>query len=381
MLILNPGAADPAEREILFVRKTSEEIAIWEGHKLTLEEAAAVSGIATVRWNDAFEPAIRRLAPKARRVYLNYNEHARSISTAVTPDDRFRRRFQELYPGVRCERLAPLMHELRMVKSEPEIALIRRACGITRDGFLRTLGMIRPGVMEYEVEAELMHEFCRQGSRGFAYEPIVASGANSCVLHYLSNDRPCADGDLLLMDVAAEYGNYKSDLTRTVPVNGRFTPRQRAVYDAVHRVFRACVDDLIRPGVKIREEYQKTVAQLVEQELVGLGLLEAEAVREERKDEEKKEEKRLYRKWFMHGVSHSLGIDVHDVAPPGAEFVENMVVTVEPGVYLRDEGFGVRLENDIVVRASGNIDLMEDIPIAAEEIEALMTHAARASCP
>jgi Xaa-Pro aminopeptidase len=371
-LILWPDAPDPAQREMLFVRETSELIAIWEGQKLTKETATAVSGVANVMWNDRFEPVLRRTLPKAERIYLNHNEHARSSSNAVTPDDRFREQVQALYPTLRCERLAPILTRLRVVKSDIEIALLQRACDITADGFGRTLRFLRPGVKEYEVEAELLHEFVRQGSRGFAYEPIIASGGNACVLHYISNDAVCADGELLLMDVAAEYGNYNADLTRTVPVNGRFTPRQRAVYDAVHRVLRLCIDELIRPGVKIREEYHKLVARRVEDELIGLGLLDAGAVAEERKDEGKKEETRLYRKYFMHGVSHSLGIDVHDVTPPEAEFVEGMVVTVEPGIYLREEGIGVRLENDIVVRATGNVDLMGHIPIDADEIEALM---------
>ncbi|MCB1232455.1 MAG: aminopeptidase P N-terminal domain-containing protein [Verrucomicrobiae bacterium] len=371
-LILWPDAPDPAQREMLFVRETSELIAIWEGQKLTQEAAAEVSGIANVQWNDRFQPTIRRVMPKTKQVFLNYNEHARSISTAVTPDDRFRDQVQERYPQLRCERLAPILTRLRMVKSEIEIAQLRRACEITRDGFRRSLDVIRPGVMEYEIEAELIHEFVRQGSRAFAYEPIIASGANNCVLHYLDNDKECRDGDLVLMDVGAEYANYKGDLTRTVPVNGRYTKRQRAVYDAVHRVVRACIDDLIRPGVKIREVYAKQVARLVEDELIGLDLLDAGEVAKERENEDLPEEKRGYRKWFMHGVSHSLGIDVHDVTAPEAEFVEGMVVTVEPGIYLRDEGFGIRLENDIVVKAGGNLDLMADIPIDGDEIEALM---------
>ncbi|MCB1087233.1 MAG: aminopeptidase P N-terminal domain-containing protein [Verrucomicrobiae bacterium] len=372
MLILWPDSPDPSQREILFVRETSELIAIWEGEKLTKETATRVSGIANVHWSDHFEPTLRRVLPKVERLYLNHNEHARSASTAVTPDDRFRERIQTLYPDLRCERLATILTRLRVVKSDIEIAVLQRACDITADGFARTLRFLRPGVKEYEVEAELLHEFVRQGSRGFAYEPIIASGKNACVLHYLTNDQVCEDGQLLLMDVAAEYANYNADLTRTVPVNGRFTPRQRAVYDAVHRLLRACIDDLIRPGVKIREEYHKRVARLVEDELIALDLLDADAVAEERKDEALPEEKRIYRKYFMHGVSHSLGIDVHDVTPPEAVFQENMVVTVEPGIYLRDEGFGVRLENDIVVRASGNVDLMAHIPIDADEIEALM---------
>ena len=371
-LVLYPDATDPAQREMLFVRETSDEIAIWEGQKLTKDDATRVSGIETVQWTDRLEPTLRRLLPKADQVYLNYNEHVGSSSKARTPDDRFRRRLATLYPGSRIERLAPMLHRLRMVKSDIEIALLQKACDITADGFDRVLKFVRPGVKEYEIEAEWMHEFLRQGSRGFAYEPIVASGINNCVLHYLDNDKVCQDGDLLLMDVAAEYANYNADLTRTIPINGKFTERQRAVYDAVHRIVRACIDDLIRPGKKIREEFQIECARMTEEELIGLGLLDAAEVAAEREDEDKKEEKKLYRKWFMHGVSHPLGIDVHDVHPPEAEFVEGMVVTVEPGIYLRDEVFGIRLENDIVVRESGNIDLMKDIPIEADEIEDLM---------
>jgi len=371
-LVLYPDAPDLEQREMLFVRETSDEIAIWEGQKLTKEVATQVSGIENVQWTDRLEPTLRRLLPKADQVYLNYNEHAGAASTALTPDDRFRRRLAVLHPNARIERLAPMLHRLRMVKSNIEIALLRKACDITADGFDRVLKFVRPGVKEYEIEAEWMHEFMRQGSRGFAYEPIVASGINNCVLHYLDNDQVCRDGDLLLMDVAAEYANYNADLTRTIPINGKFTERQRAVYDAVHRIVRACIDDLIRPGKKIREEFQIECARMTEDELIGLGLLDAAEVAAEREDEDKKEEKKLYRKWFMHGVSHPLGLDVHDVHPPEAEFVEGMVVTVEPGIYLRDEGFGIRLENDIVVRESGNFDLMKDIPIDADEIEALM---------
>lgn len=379
MLILDPGAVDPADREILFVRETSELIAIWEGEKLTRDEAIGVSGVQNVQWNDRFEPTIRRLLRKAKTLYLNYNEHARSESRAVTPDDRFRERIQMLYPGLRCERLAPILTTLRMAKSQAEVDLLQRACNITDDGFRRSLRFIRPGVMEYEIEAEFLHEFVRQGSRGFAYEPIIAGGVNNCALHYLDNDKECRDGDLLLMDVAAEYANYNADLTRTVPINGRFSPRQRDVYDAVHRVLDACINDLIRPGVKIREVYAKQVARLVEEELIGMNLLDAKEVARERENEDLPEEKRLYRQWFMHGVTHSLGIDVHDVTAPEAAFVEGMVVTVEPGIYLRDEGFGVRLENDIVVREEGNLDLMGHIPIDGDEIEALMAEGRESS--
>ncbi len=381
VLLLFPDAADPAQREILFVRETSELIAIWEGQKLTNEQAVAETGIANVQWIDQFDAVLRRLSAQAETIYLNYNEHPRKGGVVETADDRFRVRCQSLYPDHFYERLGPLMHELRATKSETEIEITQKACGITRDGFLRVLKFVEPGVREYEIEAEYAHEFLRQGSKGFAYQPIIASGGNACVLHYLSNDQVCEDGQMLLMDVGAEYANYNADMTRTIPINGRFTERQRAVYDAVHRVLRACIDDLVRPGVAIKD-YQLQVARIMEDELIGLGLIDADVVAEERRmteeaktnDEVKapKEETKAYRQYFMHGTSHSLGLDVHDVTPVDPEFVENMLVTVEPGIYIREEGLAVRLENNLVVRESGNVDLMGNIPIAADDIEALM---------
>lgn len=373
ILLLMPGHPDPALREILFVRETSELIAIWEGHKVTIEEAQKISGIGTVKWSSEFDAVFRRLVREAETVWLNHNEHGRSSAPVnFSLDDRFRRLCQERHPDLRYERLAPVLHRLRAEKSDHEIALVQRACDITAKGFERLLRFVKPGVMEYEIEAELLHEFVRHGSRGFAYQPIIASGKNACVLHYIVNDQPCRDGDLLLLDVAAEYGNYNSDLTRTIPVNGKFTPRQRAVYDAVHRILRLCIDELIVPGKHLKDVYHKEVARATEDELIALGLLDPQVVAEERAKEDLPEEKRAYRQYFMHGVSHSLGLDVHDVTPAENVFVENMIVTVEPGIYLPDEGFGVRLENDIVVKTGGNIDLMAHIPIDADEIEAMM---------
>ncbi|MEM7601838.1 MAG: aminopeptidase P N-terminal domain-containing protein [Verrucomicrobiota bacterium] len=373
VLVLFPGHSDPSMREVLFVRETSDLIAIWEGHKLTQEQATAVSGIITVRWIEDFEPFLRRFAREVDTIFLNYNEHARSAAPVnYSREDRFRHWCQDLYPSHHYQRLAPLMHRLRVEKSKDEIDLIQKACDITADGFQRVLKFVKPGVKEYEIEAEFLHEFIRQGSRGFAYEPIIASGNNANVLHYLSNDQVCLEGDLLLMDVAAEYANYNADLTRTIPVSGKFTDRQRAVYDAVLRIVRLCIDELLVPGKQIREEYQREVARAVEDELIALDLLDYNVVEEERKDDELPEEKRAYRKYFMHGVSHSLGLDVHDVTPADSVIVENMCVTVEPGIYLPEEGFGVRLENDVIVRQSGNVDLMAHIPIEADEIESLM---------
>ena len=391
VLMLCPDAEDPTQREILFVRETSDLIAVWEGAKLTKEQATEVSGIENVQWNDEFDGMLRRLARKVDTIYLNYNEHPRALIPLVTVDDQFRIRCQDLFPNHEYERLAPLLHAQRVVKSQTEVEVTRKACGITRDGFHRVLKFLEPGVQEYEVEAEYLHEFVRQGSKGFAYQPIVASGANACVLHYIENDRVCEDGQLLLMDVGAEYANYNADMTRTVPVNGKFTDRQRAVYDAVHRVLRKCIDEWVRPGVLIKE-YQMQVARMMEDELIGLQLIDADVVAEERRlcaeaDAEDateearqaapKEENKAYRKYFMHGTSHSLGLDVHDVTPIDPEFAEGMLVTVEPGIYIREEGLAVRIENNIVVRAEGNLDLMADIPIEADEIERLMAGSGR----
>jgi len=373
ILVLCPTHPDPAMREILFVRETSETIAIWEGHKFTREQATEVSGVEQVRWTSEFDAVLRRLARRYRDIHLNHNEHPRADGPlGVTRDDRFRQRCQELHPDHRYHRLAPLLHQLRVEKADAEVEQLRRACDITAAGFERVLRFVKPGVTEYEVEAEWLHEFVRRGSRGFAYEPIVASGRNATVLHYLDNDQPCRDGDLLLMDAGAEYGNYNADLTRTIPVNGKFTPRQRAVYEAVLRILRLCIDEFAVPGKSIRREYQVEAARAVEDELIALDLLAADEVAREREDPELPEENRAYRRYFMHGVSHSLGIDVHDVTPRDAAFVENMCVTVEPGIYLREEGFGIRLENDIIVRENGNVDLMADIPIEPDDIEAAM---------
>lgn len=374
ILMICPSHPDVSKREVLFIRETSDLIKIWEGHKLTKEEAAEISEIQTVEWADQFEEHLRDRVARFQEVFLNHNEHPRAgASMDSTPDDRFRKRIQKLYPKHRYQRLAPQLYELRQEKSDEEIKVIQKACDITAEGFQRVAKFVKPGRIEYEVEAELLHEFIGHGSKGFAYLPIIAGGANACVLHYIENDKVLKDGDLVLMDVAAEYANYKSDLTRTIPVNGKFTDRQRAVYNAVHRIFDHCIQELIKPGMNIREEFAPAIARVIEDELIDLGLIDAGKVAEERaEDPPLEEEKRCYRKYFMHGVSHSLGIDVHDVTPNNPCFVEGMVVTVEPGIYIPEEGFAVRLENVIIVKASGNIDLMADIPIASGDIEALM---------
>jgi Xaa-Pro aminopeptidase len=363
-LVLMPDAVDPSEREILFVCETSVHTAVWEGARLSKEEARAASGVERVEWSAGFDGLLHRLITQAEHVYLASNEHPRAVNVVETGNARFVRECQARWPLHRYERLAPLMHRLRMIKDGEELRIIRKACGISEAGFRRVLGFIRPGVGEWEIEAELLHEFVRLGSRGFAYQPIIASGADSCVLHYIRNDKTCRDGDILLMDVAAEYAGWKSDLTRSVPVGGRFSKRQRDVYDAVLRVLRgAC--RLLRPGVLLMD-YQGEVLRMMERELVGLGLITAKEARAQGPD------KPLVKRYFMHGTSHHLGLDVHDVAPPHQPFAEGMVVTVEPGIYIREEGLGIRLENDVWIGAGGNTDLMAGIPIEADEIEALM---------
>jgi Xaa-Pro aminopeptidase len=363
-LVLLPDAADPKDREILFVRETSELIAIWEGEKLTKEAARAVSGIERVEWSGTFDGVLHRLVPQADHIYLATNEHLRATSVVETRNARFIKDCQARYPLHRYERLAPLMHRLRIIKDAEEVRIIRTACDITEAGFRRLLGFIRPGVGEWEIEAELLHEFVRRRSRGFAYAPIIGSGKNACVLHYVENSGVCRDGELVLLDVAAEYAGWNSDLTRTVPVNGRYSQRQRQVYDAVLRIFRGA-NDLLRPGVS-PIDYQKQVVELTERELIGLGLFSAREAKEQGPD------KPLVKKYFMHGTSHHLGLDVHDVCPPHEPFAEGMVFTIEPGIYIREENLGVRIENDVVIRKDKNFDLMGKIPIEADEIEALM---------
>lgn len=364
ILMLFPDAPDPKQREMLFVRETSELIAIWEGEKLTKEQAAERSGIQRVHWLTDFEAQFRLLMCQCDAVYLNSNEHPRATIPTETREMRFTRRCKAEYPLHDYHRLAPLMHDLRCIKQPLELRALSEAIRITEDGFRRLLKFVKPGVHEFEIEAELAHEFIRQRARGFAYTPIIATGGNACVLHYITNHCQCQDGDLLLLDVAANYGNYNADLTRTIPVNGRFTPRQRQVYDAVLRVFNEC-RKMLRPGVIIRE-YQEEVGRLMTSELIGLGLLDRDAV------EKQDPEKPLYKRYFPHGTSHHLGIDVHDVGHTWKPVQPGMVFTIEPGIYIREEKLGVRLENNILIGPDRNTDLMASIPIEADEIEALM---------
>lgn len=364
ILLLAPDFPDEKMREVLFLRETSEEVAIWEGHKFTKEEGRDMSGIATVKWSQDFKKTLYTILAESENIYLESNEHIRAASEVMTSNQRFTKWCMEQYPLYRYERLAPIMYDLRCIKSEKEIEILKHACDITANTYRKMLGVIKPGVWEYEIEAEYVYEFIMHRSRGFAYQPIIAAGANSCVLHYIENNQQLRSGEVLLMDVAAEYGNYHADLTRTVPVNGRFTKRQRAVYDAVLRVKNEAID-MLRPGGVI-PEYHREIGKLMESELIGLGLIDKHDVEKQNPDWP------AYKKYFMHGTSHHLGLDVHDVASIYKVFQPGMVFTVEPGIYIREEGFGIRIEDNIVITETSHINLLAAAPSHAEEIEDLM---------
>ena len=364
VLVIFPNHSDNNMREILFLKETNKEIAIWEGAKLNKEEAYNTSGIQTVFWLSELESKLAELIEKAEGIYLNKNMHSRSASEVQTRDDRFRIMIKEKFSGKNIKEAAPIMHELRYIKSKIEIALMQIACNITEQGVRRILPFIKAGVMEYEIEAELMHEFLINRSAGFAYQPIIASGIDSCVLHYINNNKPCKNGDILLMDFGAEYANYASDLTRTIPVNGRFSERQKAVYNSVLHVMKEATKMLF-PGTNFKD-YNKEVGRIMEEELIKLGLLDKHDVR---KQDPKNP---FFRKYYMHGTSHSIGLDVHDVGSFERPMQEGMVFTCEPGIYILEEALGIRLENDILITADGPNDLMKNIPIEVDEIEDLM---------
>ncbi len=364
ILILFPDNNNPQQREMLFIKETNEHIAVWEGQKLSKKQATEISGIETVYYASQFDSFFNALVPSSSTIYLNSNEHLRATKSIDTKDDRFIKICKERFPLHQYERSAPIMEKLRAIKSDIEIELIKHACDITRKTFLRLLKFVKPGVMEYEIEAEVMHEFLRNRSKGPAYQSIVASGENACILHYIDNDKVCKDGDLILLDVGAEYANYASDMTRTIPANGRFTKRQREVYNAVLKVMREATKLLV-PGNNM-SDYQKEIGTIMEGELINLGLLSRAEVNKQDKD------KPLYRKYFMHGVSHALGLDVHDVFDRKTPFKEGMIFTCEPGIYIREEKLGIRLENDILISSGEAIDLMKNIPIEIEEIEEIM---------
>ena len=363
VLVLFPDAADEKQRGILFVRQPSEHLQIWEGYKHTKDDARKISGIKNVQWLSEFPILFRSLMCEAESAYLNSNEYKRANVEMETRDMRFIRQCQADFPLHQYRRLAPLLHELRVVKTDLEIELLKEAVDITAKGFRRTLKFVKPGVMEYEVEAELAREFIKRRGK-FAYTPIVAAGKNNCVLHYLQNDQVCKKGQLLLMDVASSYANYNADLTRTIPVSGKFSRRQKKVYNAVLRVLR---QSIVGATVgKLHKDWTRESQMHMNEELLKLGLLKKNQIKKQDPDNP------ACRKYFMHGLGHPLGLDVHDVGDNNQPFAVGTVLTVEPGIYLPDEGFGVRLEDDIVVTENGPINLMAKVPIEAVEIEEIM---------
>ena len=365
ILVLFPDAVEPKHREILFLKETNAHIAVWEGAKLTQEEAQKQTGIQTIYWLQDFERIFFELAAQCDTMYFNRNEHYRAAVETQTREDRFITWAQKNYPAHKQARSNPILQRLRSIKSDLEIAQIQKACDITEKGFRRILEFVKPGVWEYEIEAEFAHEFIKNRSKGFAYTPIIASGNNSNVLHYIENNQQCQAGDLLLLDVAAEYGNYSSDMTRTIPISGQFSKRQRAVYDAVLRVKHEATQ-LLTPGT-LWKEYHVEVGKIMTGELLQLGLLNKVDIQNETA------EKPAYKKYFMHGTSHHIGLDTHDYGLILEPMQAGMVFTVEPGIYIPEEGFGIRLEDDVVLQPSGAPkNLMENIPLEAEAIESLM---------
>ena len=365
ILILFPDCPKEKHREILFLKETNDHIAVWEGEKLTKEKAFETSGIKTVYWLQDMEKIMFEIMTQSDTVYINTNEHYRANVETETREDRFTKWLKEKYPAHAVAKSNPILQRLRSVKDPIELDLIQQACNITEKGFRRILSFTKPGVWEFEIEAEFMHEFLRNRSKKFAYTPIVASGNNANVLHYVENNQQCKAGDLILMDVGAEYANYSSDMTRTIPVSGRFTDRQRAVYNAVNRVKNDATKMLV-PGTDWAE-YHVEVGKLMTSELLGLGLLDKADVQNESADWP------AYKKYFMHGTSHHIGLDTHDYGILTEPMQANMVFTVEPGIYIPDEGFGIRLEDDVVIQESGEpFNLMRHIPIEANDIEDIM---------
>jgi Xaa-Pro aminopeptidase len=365
VLVIFPDCPKKENREILFLKETNEHIAVWEGEKLDKEKALETSGISTVYWLQDMEKILFELMTQAETVYINTNEHYRANVETETRDARFIKWLKEKYPAHSYKRCQPIMQRLRSVKEPQEIEMIQKACDITEKGFKRVLGFMKPGVMEYEVEAEFIHEFVRNRSAGFAYTPIIGSGYNACVLHYIENNQPCKEGEVVLMDVGAEYANYASDMTRCVPVSGKFSERQKEVYSAVLRVKNAAAKMLV-PGT-IWADYHVEVGKLMTKELLGLGLISKEDVDKEDPNWP------AYKKYFMHGTSHHMGLDTHDYGILTEPMVAGMVFTVEPGIYIPEENLGIRLEDDYVIQESGEpINLMKNIPIEIEDIEKWM---------
>ncbi len=363
VLVLFPDCVKEKFQEVLFIKKTNPYIATWEGHKLTKEEATQISGIEKVFWLDDMENILHELILLSKRIYININENDRFITEVKPRDLREAKKLMDRYPAHKYHRSQPILKKLLMIKSNFEIELVQEAIDITDKAFQRVLAFTKPGVMEYEIEAEIIHEFIRNRANGHAYHPIIASGKNACVLHYTENNRVCKDGDILLMDFGAEYGNYAADLSRSIPVNGQFNPRQKAVYKSVLHVMKEATQMLV-PGISL-EDYHKEVGKMMESELLSLNLISKTDIKNQR-------DIPAYKKYFMHGTSHHLGLDVHDLSDRYAPIQAGMIFTVEPGIYIPEESLGIRIENNILVTDNEPIDLMQNIPVEVEEIEELM---------
>ena len=365
ILLLFPDAPYESQKQMLFLKETNEHIAVWEGEKLTKKAAFEISGIKTVHWLHDFEKVLSEMMGYSETMYINTNEHCRAIVETETREARFIKKWKSDYPAHQVAKSNPILQRLRSVKESEELDLIQKACDITEKGFRRILPFVQPNIMEYEIEAELIHEFIRHRSKGFAYTPIIASGNNNTVLHYIQNNQQCKAGELILLDVAAEYANYSSDLTRTIPVSGRYSDRQKAVYKSVLRVKNEATK-MLTPGTLIKD-YHKEVGKIMTSELLGLGLIDTADIQNENP------EKPAYKKYFMHGTSHFLGLNTHDYGIVTEAIQANMVFTVEPGIYIPAEGFGIRLEDNVVVQETGEpFNLMRNIPIEIDEIESLM---------
>ncbi len=364
VLLLYPDCPNPAYKEVLFLRQTDEHIAVWEGHKYTKEEARLTSGIEKIYWVSEFDNILHSIINYADNIYLNTNENDRYLHTVPYRDLRYINEIRGKYPLHNYLRSAPIMRDLRVVKSDIEVALTQKACDITNDAFKRVLKFIKPGVTEYEIEAEIIHEFIRQRATGHAYNPIIASGPNANILHYNDNNQVCRDGDVILFDFGAEYANYNADMSRSVPVNGRFTKRQRDVYNAVLHVMKEATKMLVAGAVW--NDYHDEVGKIMTHQLISLGLLDKHDV------EKQNPAMPAYKKYFMHGTSHHLGLDVHDFASRYQQFQVGNILTCEPGIYIPKERLGIRLENNILITKGGNVDLMAAIPVEADEIEAIM---------
>ncbi|RZK64512.1 MAG: aminopeptidase P family protein, partial [Pedobacter sp.] len=358
ILLLYPDCPNPLYRQVLFLRQTNDYIKIWEGHKYTKEQAKIASGIESIYWLEDFDNILHSIVHYADNIYLNTNENDRYAHVVPYRDIRFIDQMRSKYPLHHYERSAPIMRGLRAVKSDIEVELTKKACGITRDAFVRVLKFIKPGVKEYEIEAEIIHEFIRQGGTGHAYTPIIASGYNANILHYNDNNQECKDGEVILFDFGAEYANYNADMSRSVPVNGKFTQRQKDVYNAVLHVMKAATKLLVEGTVW--NTYHEEVGEIMTERLIHLGLISSTDVKNQNPAWP------AYKKYFMHGTSHHLGIDVHDFAGRYTPFASGNILTVEPGIYIPEEGLGIRLENNILITSTGNIDLMADIPLEAE---------------